>query len=96
MIKLLMLEDVALPLISVAFAIAASCYSLRRVSLPYVDYETGPSIGDAPEFHILTNTVAINKLGEPNKVAGWCAIIAAAVGSITPLLVLIQRLSGYE
>jgi hypothetical protein len=89
-----MLKDVVLPLISVAFAIGAGWYSLRRIPLPSVDYETGPSIGDAPEFHILTNRVAIDTLGQPNKTAGWLAISAAIFGAMTPLWLLIQRLLG--
>jgi hypothetical protein len=88
------LREAVLPLISVAFAIVASCYSLRRTPLPSVDYWTGPSIGDAPELHILTNRVAIDKLGEPNKIAGWCAIAAAIFGAIVPLWTLFQHFSG--
>jgi hypothetical protein len=89
-----MLKDVVLPLIGVAFAIAASCYSLRRIPLPSVDYWAGPSIGDAPELHILTNRVAINKLGEPNKIAGWCAILAAIFGAVAPLWALVQHFAN--
>ncbi|MGB6537274.1 MAG: hypothetical protein WBF58_15065 [Xanthobacteraceae bacterium] len=87
------LRDFALPLLSAAFAVVSSCYSLRRTPLASVDYETGPSIGDAPELHILTNRVAIYQLGEPNKIAGYCSIIAAAVASGVPILVLAHWLN---
>jgi hypothetical protein len=90
----MMLTDIVFPLISVAFAVAASFYSLRRSCLPFIDQPSGPSIVDTPELHILTHQVAIDKLGEPNKIAGWCAIVAAIFSAITPIWILVHRLAS--
>jgi hypothetical protein len=65
-------------------AITAAYIAMKTVELPRIPHD-GPSISDVPELYTMTNRVAIDRLAEPNRKAGWFAIISAILSGAMPL-----------